>query len=335
MRRAGHADSAQAQELCLSATNACSRRTLVLAMDPPGQGLTMIAQMSDGWRAAIPVSPIRPSRRLGQAAPQNARYPRAILNSARDGGDRRIATQSKAAGTDRPAEMPARVPDRTIAQLRSPTCGDTHQAAVRLPFAEPSKRHFIAGAATSTCPVEATLREPPSSFASCSRAARPLASGHGCPGLQVSSISRAAIPSSRMRGPSVHQIGPSPSQTRVGVQVKAVPAATMGTRSRKSTCRPLLATGRIAIPIQIPPVARSPLRTGPATNHRAVEPFPSAQDPKKKRSTGCGCYLRMRPKGSNCLASICAARPSPARSGTRIAIALRCITLSSSDGVVP
>lgn len=45
-------------------------------------------------------------------------------------------------------------------------------------------------------------------------------------GLQVSSTSRAAIPASRTLGPSAHQIGPSPSHTRIGVQLKTIPGAT-------------------------------------------------------------------------------------------------------------
>jgi hypothetical protein len=39
--------------------------------------------------------------------------------------------------------------------------------------------------------------------------------------LQTPSISRAAIPDRRRRGPSEHQIGPSPSQTAVGVHRKS------------------------------------------------------------------------------------------------------------------
>lgn len=49
----------------------------------------------------------------------------------------------------------------------------------------------------------------------------------GCPGRQVSSISRAAILPTRIFGPSAHQIGPSPSQTAIGVQIKAAAAARM------------------------------------------------------------------------------------------------------------
>ena len=55
----------------------------------------------------------------------------------------------------------------------------------------------------------------------------PLAAGQGCPGRQVSSLSRAAILPTRIFGPSAHQIGPSPSQTAIGVQTKAAAAARM------------------------------------------------------------------------------------------------------------
>lgn len=49
--------------------------------------------------------------------------------------------------------------------------------------------------------------------------------GQGCPGRQEPSRSRAAIPASRMRGPSAHHMGPSPSATWVGVQANKSPAA--------------------------------------------------------------------------------------------------------------
>jgi hypothetical protein len=41
------------------------------------------------------------------------------------------------------------------------------------------------------------------------------------------------MPESRTRGPSAHQIGPSPSQTRCGVQVKDWPAATIWVSMRR------------------------------------------------------------------------------------------------------
>lgn len=118
------------------------------------------------------------------------------------------------------------MPDRTMAQLRSTPDRVAHHAAVLLPFADPSDRHCRTGPLIRMWPVEAVPRRPPSSRTSSSRASSPLACGQGCPDLHVPSISRAAIPASRIRGPSAHQIGPSPSQTCVGVQVKVVPAAT-------------------------------------------------------------------------------------------------------------
>lgn len=63
----------------------------------------------------------------------------------------------------------------------------------------------------------------PISPAKASLATCPDALGHGWPGLHVPSISRAAMPARRIFGPSAHQIGPSPSQTRVGVQVNDAP----------------------------------------------------------------------------------------------------------------
>ena len=108
--------------------------------------------------------------------------------------------------------------ERTIAQLRSPVRGVEHHAAVRLPFAAPSEWHWRTGPRTSTWPVAVTPLAPPSRRTSSSRASFPLADGQGWPTLQVSSISRAAMPARRMHGPSAHQIGPSPSHTRVGVQ---------------------------------------------------------------------------------------------------------------------
>jgi hypothetical protein len=41
-------------------------------------------------------------------------------------------------------------------------------------------------------------------------------------------------PASLIFGPSAHQIGSAPSQTRVGVQVKAVPVATMEAKAMSS-----------------------------------------------------------------------------------------------------
>ena len=52
--------------------------------------------------------------------------------------------------------------------------------------------------------------------------------------LQVPSISLAAIPDTRMRGPSSHQIGPSPSQTHVGVNSKLSTEGTIITEATKA-----------------------------------------------------------------------------------------------------
>ncbi len=62
-------------------------------------------------------------------------------------------------------------------------------------------------------------------------------------GLQLSSISRAAIPAKRLRSPSARQIGPSPSHTCVGVHVNVVPAANDWSEDeRKHHCRLLSST---------------------------------------------------------------------------------------------
>lgn len=54
-----------------------------------------------------------------------------------------------------------------------------------------------------------------------------LAEGQGWPDLQLPSISRAAMPANLTFGPSAHQMGPSPSQTAVGVHENVVPAVTI------------------------------------------------------------------------------------------------------------
>jgi hypothetical protein len=128
-------------------------------------------------------------------------------------------------------------PPVTIAQLISPPLGETHQAAVRLPPPDPSDRQRMVGPRTRTWPCCPTPVRSPTSLTSASRASVPLASGQGCPGLQVPSSSRAAMPDNLMRGPSAHQTGPSPSQTCVGVQLNVSPAGTTVTaeRIRKST----------------------------------------------------------------------------------------------------
>ena len=101
-----------------------------------------------------------------------------------------------------------------------------HHAAVRSPFADPSELQRIAAARTLMWPVLNVPRAPPSNPTRRSLASTPEVEGQGWPALQTPSISRAAIPARRIFGPSAHQIGPSPSHTAVGVQVKLVPAAT-------------------------------------------------------------------------------------------------------------
>lgn len=83
----------------------------------------------------------------------------------------------------------------------------------------------MGGAETIMCPEDVRPLGPPRNLTSQSRAARPEAFGHGWDGLHVSSISRAAMPAKRTLGPSRHHMGPSPTQTRTGVQVKDCPDA--------------------------------------------------------------------------------------------------------------
>ncbi len=118
------------------------------------------------------------------------------------------------------------VPVFTIAHDRSPTRGDVHQAAVLFPRPLPSDLHDSIGPVTRMCPSRDRPTRRPTSRTRASRAASALADGHGCFDRHVPSPSRAAIPDSRIRGPSAHQSGPSPSQTRIGVQVKVVPEGT-------------------------------------------------------------------------------------------------------------
>lgn len=111
----------------------------------------------------------------------------------------------------------------------SPASGETHQEAVRLPPAEPSERQLSVGPTTRICPCLLTPEGAPSNATKASLASSALALGHGCPGEQVPSISRAAMPDNLNLGPSWHQIGPSPSHTCVGVQAKVWPFGMIGT----------------------------------------------------------------------------------------------------------
>lgn len=125
-------------------------------------------------------------------------------------------------------------PPRSIAQETSPAVGDTHHAAVRLPPAEPVDTHRSVGPSTKTCPCGPTPLDRPSNRARASRDPVALAATQGCPGKHEPSISLAAMPESLIRGPSAHNIGPSPSHTAVGVQSKAAPAGTALPATNKS-----------------------------------------------------------------------------------------------------
>ena len=102
----------------------------------------------------------------------------------------------------------------------SPDCGERQKAAVRLPPAPPSDIQFMRGPSTRICPSRETPVGRPIRATKASRAATGSASGQGWPTLHDPSISLAAMPESRTCGPSAHQTGPSPSQTRMGVHGK-------------------------------------------------------------------------------------------------------------------
>jgi hypothetical protein len=110
---------------------------------------------------------------------------------------------------------------------RSPNVCDWHQAAVREPPAAPTDMQCNGADRTLMWPVASRPFGPPKSFTKRSRASIPPTVGHGWCGLHVPSISRAATPAIRTFGPSAHHIGPSPSQTAMGVHVKVRPLATM------------------------------------------------------------------------------------------------------------
>src|SRR3546814_1525227 len=95
-----------------------------------------------------------------------------------------------------------------------------------------SERHESVGPLTNTWPSRLVPVGLPTISTKASRAACAGASGHGWFDRHVPSLSRAAMPARRMRGPSAHQTGPSPSQTRVGVHKNVWPAGTTGTSAR-------------------------------------------------------------------------------------------------------
>lgn len=123
-------------------------------------------------------------------------------------------------------------PPRTIAHDRSPPMVDLHQAAVRLPLALPSERQRMVGPATYTWPSGLLPVGLPIKRTNASRDALGPVLGHGWCWRQLPSVSLVAIPARRTRGPSAHQIGPSPSQTRMGVQLKVLPLGTTATAAR-------------------------------------------------------------------------------------------------------
>ena len=135
-------------------------------------------------------------------------------------------------------------PPLTIAQDRSPDLGDTHHAAVRLPPAPPTDRHVKVGPDTRICPSLDRPFAVPTSSTSASRAAFALAFGQGWPGEQLPSISLAAMPESLTRGPSAHHIGPSPSQTRVGVHSNDCPALTIVEPNNSNSIKPMFLSKR-------------------------------------------------------------------------------------------
>src|SRR3546814_13923867 len=119
-----------------------------------------------------------------------------------------------------------------MAHDTSPSIGEVYQAAVLVPPALPSERHESVGPLTNTWPSRLVPVGLPTISTKASRAACAGASGHGWFDRHVPSLSRAAMPARRMRGPSAHQTGPSPSQTRVGVHKNVWPAGTTGTSAQ-------------------------------------------------------------------------------------------------------
>lgn len=143
-------------------------------------------------------------------------------------------------------------PPATMLQETSPDCGETQKAAVRLPPAPPSDRQVIAGPRTRIWPSRDRPVGFPINCTSASRASTGSASTHGWPALQVPSISLAATPDRRTRGPSAHQIGPSPSQTRTGVHWNICPAGTTATAARSANSISILTSCKWARRISSP-----------------------------------------------------------------------------------
>ena len=153
----------------------------------------------------------------------------------------------------------------------SPDRGETHHAPVRSPPALPVEVQRIVGPNKRICPWRPTPVRVPSRETSASLEAIGSLFGHGCPSEQLPSISLAAMPERRSRGPSAHHTGPSPSQTWVGVQSNDCPAGTVATWSAKTNDARFIATA-------IPPDYSSASRHG--TDRRITADC---------RSAVCGC----------------------------------------------
>ena len=100
----------------------------------------------------------------------------------------------------------------------------------------PSERQRMRGPTTSTCPSGDAPITLPISRTRWSRERIGSAGRRGRPGRQPPSISRAAIPASRTCRPSAHQVGPSPSQTRTGVQENVCPAGAIIAAASRRAC---------------------------------------------------------------------------------------------------
>lgn len=110
----------------------------------------------------------------------------------------------------------------------------------------PGDTHCSGAPVIRTFPVAATSLAVPRKRARWPRAAIASTEGQGGPAAQLPSISRAAMPVSLTRGPSLHHIGPSSSHSAFGVQAKLAPLGMMGTtaeimsRGMNAAYRPLL-----------------------------------------------------------------------------------------------
>lgn len=199
----------------------------------------------------------------------------------------------------------------------------------------------MAGPRTRICPSGLKPVASPISRTSASRASLGSASGQGWPSRQLPSISRAAMPASRTRGPSAHHTGPSPSQTRTGVQVKVSPAGTIAAARSASIIGP----GK-AHSLRRPRPCRG---EGHSPDHRAGQgprPLPVPQhscerlrlEGPRKRIGVAGLGGLIRPHGGNdsrqsC--GYCGTLRSSARRDARTPRAQRAKIAVGSKGIVP